>query len=149
MLILIMLYIGVLFLIGNVIYYFISGKHGRRWLLLASTLPLGFSILAIEVVVIANINSGSFVLGKWITVVGLSVFIVSYSFGLGTQPWTICTEIFPNHLRGNANAITTTCNWFSLYFIVSFFPKYSTRSIGKIACFSILAFLNFLIFFFV
>ena len=57
-LILIMLYVGVLYLAGTVLYYLIAARHGRRWLLLASTLPLGFAALTIAVVVLANLNGG-------------------------------------------------------------------------------------------
>lgn len=48
----------------------------------------------------------------------LCFYLLCFSPGLGTMPWTICSEIFPTNVRGVATSITTVFNW-GFNFIVS------------------------------
>ena len=53
---------------------------------------------------------------------GTLAFLFAFGIGMGSTPWTICAEIFPLHVIGTANSLTTTTNWLSNYFVAQFFP---------------------------
>eukprot|EP00347_Sterkiella_histriomuscorum_P003343 403364656 len=144
-----MIFLGFMLLLGNIIYFLYGQKVGRRKLMLFSIPFLGFSILTIEIMMILNMFSGGFRFGGYITILSLAVFIMFYSLGFASQPWAICTEIFPNHLRGNANSLTTVTNWLTNYFVTAAFLKITDGEIGKLVGYSILVMGNFLCFFFI
>mmetsp|Transcript_6062 Transcript_6062/g.22184 ORF Transcript_6062/g.22184 Transcript_6062/m.22184 type:complete len:105 (+) Transcript_6062:1857-2171(+) len=42
---------------------------------------------------------------------GLTVYILSFSVGMGVVPWAVNSEIFPLEYRSIANACTSASNW--------------------------------------
>ena len=49
-----MFFVSLIFLAGNLTYFVISTRLGRKKLMLISILPLGFCILAIEIMALVN-----------------------------------------------------------------------------------------------
>ncbi|KAK3102302.1 hypothetical protein FSP39_010349 [Pinctada imbricata] len=47
----------------------------------------------------------------WMSVLGLALFVFSFAPGLGPNPWTINSEIYPLWARGTAISIATAVNW--------------------------------------
>ena len=43
--------------------------------------------------------------------IGLSFFLLSFSFGMSSTPWTLNSEIYPLHVIGSANSLSATTNW--------------------------------------
>ena len=76
---------------------------GRRPMVLTSIsgMIIGLFLLAIQ------LYSGIWV---GLSIVGLLIFYVFFSVGLGPVCWLIPAEIFPNAIRAKAVAITTLCN---------------------------------------
>ncbi|GMI51227.1 hypothetical protein ScalyP_jg1396 [Parmales sp. scaly parma] len=85
---------------------------GRRPMVLTSIsgMIIGLFLLAIQ------LYSGIWV---GLSIVGLLIFYVFFSVGLGPVCWLIPAEIFPNAIRAKAVAITTLCNRLSSTLIAS------------------------------
>lgn len=65
----------------------------------------------------------------WVAVIGLGLFIISYSPGMGTVPWTVNSEIYPLRFRGVCGGIAATANWISNLIVAQSFLSL-TQSIG-------------------
>ena len=49
----------------------------------------------------------------WLVVVGLALYIIFFSPGMGTVPWVTNSEIYPLQYRGTCGGIAATANWIS------------------------------------
>ena len=50
------------------------------------------------------------------------MFLLAFGIGMSSTPWAVCSEIFPLHVVGTANSLTTTTNWVSNFIVAWFFP---------------------------
>lgn len=58
---------------------------------------------------------------SWLIVVGLVLYLICFSAGMGPMPWTINAEIYPQWCRSFGNGLATSVNWtFNLAISVSF-----------------------------
>ncbi|KAK7284313.1 hypothetical protein RJT34_19058 [Clitoria ternatea] len=86
-------------------------KSGRRSLLLVSAVGtcLGCFTAALSFVLQD--------LHKWkefspiLALVGVLVYVGSYSIGIGAIPWVIMSEIFPINVKGSAGSLVTLVSW--------------------------------------
>ncbi|KAL2345713.1 hypothetical protein Fmac_006998 [Flemingia macrophylla] len=86
-------------------------KSGRRPLLLVSAVGtcLGCFLAALSFVLQD--------LHKWkefspvLALVGVLVYVGSYSIGIGAIPWVIMSEIFPINVKGSAGSLVTLVSW--------------------------------------
>lgn len=62
-----------------------------------------------------------------------------FCIGFATQAWTVSAEVFPNHLRGIANSITTTSNWLFNFLTSAIFLQITATDTGKIVAYTILS----------
>ncbi|CDW88036.1 sugar transporter [Stylonychia lemnae] len=168
-----MLFLSVMFLIGNLTYFIVSTRIGRKKLMMLCMIPMGFSILAIEIMTIINqFSSGGFkcktnfdkniqledgyvqsvcrffqYFTQLALLLNLGLFVLK-SFQQYLLYFQQRSKFIQNHIRSNANSITTITNWLTNYFLASVFIKINDGEIGKIVGYSILVFFNFFIFFF-
>lgn len=49
----------------------------------------------------------------WLCIVGLALYLLCFSPGMGPMPWTINSEIYPGWARATCTSITTSVNWAS------------------------------------
>eukprot|EP00105_Crassostrea_gigas_P034548 XP_019918696.1 PREDICTED: proton myo-inositol cotransporter [Crassostrea gigas] len=56
---------------------------------------------------------------SWMAVLGLALFVIAFAPGLGPNPWTINSEIYPLWARGTGTSLATCVNWIG-NLIVSF-----------------------------
>ncbi|KAK7399952.1 hypothetical protein VNO78_11149 [Psophocarpus tetragonolobus] len=49
----------------------------------------------------------------WLAIVGLALYIIFFSPGMGTVPWVVNSEIYPLRYRGVCGGISSTTNWIS------------------------------------
>jgi len=49
----------------------------------------------------------------WIAIIGLALYIMFFSPGMGTVPWIVNSEIYPLRYRGTCGGIAATANWVS------------------------------------
>ncbi|OIV95125.1 hypothetical protein TanjilG_21515 [Lupinus angustifolius] len=114
-------------------------RSGRRPLLLVSAVGtcLGCFLAAISFFLQD--------LHKWkeaspiLALVGVLVYVGSYSLGIGAIPWVIMSEIFPINVKGSAGSFVTLINWLCSW-IVSYGFNFlmSWSSSGTFIIFSII-----------
>lgn len=96
---------------------FLMDKSGRRPLLLLSAVGtcLGCFLAALSFF-LQDIH-------KWkevspiLALVGVLVYVGSYSLGMGAIPWVIMSEIFPINVKGSAGSLVTLVNWLCSWII--------------------------------
>ena len=49
----------------------------------------------------------------WLALIGLALYIIFFSPGMGTAPWIVNSEIYPLRFRGICGGIAATSNWVS------------------------------------
>jgi len=46
-----------------------------------------------------------------VATIGISSFLLAFSFGMSSTPWTLNAEIYPLHVIGTASSLSSTTNW--------------------------------------
>uniref|UniRef100_A0A2P2KUR1 Uncharacterized protein MANES_15G123900 n=1 Tax=Rhizophora mucronata TaxID=61149 RepID=A0A2P2KUR1_RHIMU len=49
----------------------------------------------------------------WLALIGLALYIIFFSPGMGTVPWIVNSEIYPLRFRGVCGGMAATANWIS------------------------------------
>lgn len=65
----------------------------------------------------------------WLALLGLALYIVFFSLGVGPVPWLVNAEIYPLRCRGVCGGIAATANWISNLVVAQSFLSL-TQSIG-------------------
>ena len=65
----------------------------------------------------------------WLALIGLALYIIFFSPGMGTGPWTVNSEIYPLRVRGVCGGIAATANWVSNLIVAQSFLSL-TEAIG-------------------
>ncbi|CAK7350180.1 unnamed protein product [Dovyalis caffra] len=65
----------------------------------------------------------------WVALIGLALYIISFSPGMGTVPWIVNSEIYPLRFRGVCGGIAATANWISNLIVAQSFLSL-TQAIG-------------------
>jgi sugar porter (SP) family MFS transporter len=102
----------------------------------------GYAGMAVSMLIAAGgltVLSGT---GRIVVVmVGLSLFIASFAFGVGGTGWLLQGEVFPTAVRGRAAAIGATADWLANFALIQVFPIWQS-GIGLawvLVCFAALA----------
>lgn len=65
----------------------------------------------------------------WVVLVGLIIYILAFSPGMGPVPWAVNSEIYPAQYRGVCGGIAATANWLSNLLVAQSFLSL-TRLLG-------------------
>lgn len=65
----------------------------------------------------------------WLALLGLALYIIFFSPGMGTVPWVVNSEIYPLRYRGICGGIAATSNWISNLIVAQSFLSV-TQAIG-------------------
>ncbi|KAG6484806.1 probable inositol transporter 2 [Zingiber officinale] len=65
----------------------------------------------------------------WLALIGLALYIIFFSPGMGTVPWIVNSEIYPLRFRGVCGGIAATANWISNLIVAQSFLSL-TEAIG-------------------
>ncbi|OVA08053.1 Sugar/inositol transporter [Macleaya cordata] len=65
----------------------------------------------------------------WLALIGLALYIIFFSPGMGTVPWIVNSEIYPLRFRGICGGIAATANWISNLIVAQSFLSL-TEAIG-------------------
>ncbi|XP_059668830.1 probable inositol transporter 2 [Cornus florida] len=65
----------------------------------------------------------------WLALIGLALYIIFFSPGMGTVPWIVNSEIYPLRFRGICGGIAATANWISNLIVAQSFLSL-TQTIG-------------------
>lgn len=131
----------------NLLFTFVAiafvDRAGRRPLLLVGT--------AVQVVALFLVGwmfkTGQ---GGWPLLLCVMAFIAAFASALGPIPWILCSEIFPNKVRGRAMSIATFIIWSSCYVVAQTFPMLNdSPKVGPVLTFWIYAVVSLVTFLFV
>ncbi|KAK7270047.1 hypothetical protein RIF29_22922 [Crotalaria pallida] len=96
---------------GTILGIFLIDHAGRKKLTLYS---LGGVIASLIILSLSFLNQSSTDnLYGWLAVLGLALYIAFFSPGMGTVPWTVNSEIYPEEYRGICGGMSATVNWVS------------------------------------
>nr|CAD1841530.1 unnamed protein product [Ananas comosus var. bracteatus] len=84
----------------------------------------------------------------WLALIGLALYIIFFSPGMGTVPWIVNSEIYPLRYRGVCGGIAATTNWISNLIVAQSFLSL-TQAIGTSWTFMIFGVLSLVALFFV
>ncbi|KAK6150080.1 hypothetical protein DH2020_017605 [Rehmannia glutinosa] len=84
----------------------------------------------------------------WLALIGLALYIISFSPGMGTVPWIVNSEIYPLRFRGVCGGIAATANWISNLIVAQSFLSL-TEAIGTSWTFLIFGVISVVALFFV
>jgi SP family arabinose:H+ symporter-like MFS transporter len=80
----------------------------------------------------------------------IMVFIAAFAMAMGPLPWILCSEIFPNKVRGRAMSIATFTIWAGCYVVAQTFPMLNdSKAIGPALTFWFYGVISLLTFVFV
>jgi SP family myo-inositol transporter-like MFS transporter 13 len=125
--------------IGTLISCMYIDKAGRRYLMLR-TLPfavIGWLITALGMYM--NGYTGAKTTGSYVAFVGIILFLFSFSIGMSSTPWTVNAEIYPLHVIGTANSLSTTTNWLTNFVVATVFLIFLSTPLGSVLSFIVLA----------
>ncbi|RDX87362.1 putative inositol transporter 2, partial [Mucuna pruriens] len=77
----------------------------------------------------------------WLAIVGLGLYIIFFSPGMGTVPWVVNSEIYPLRYRGICGGMASTSNWVSNLIVAQSFLSL-TQAIGTSWTFMIFIFIT-------
>lgn len=126
--------------IGTIVGIFLIDRCGRRILALTSLFGVLCSLLLLA-------SAFSFHYG-WSAVVGLGLYIMFFSPGMGPVPWAVNSEIYPERYRGICGGMSATVNWVSNLIVAQTFLSI-VNLVGTAATFYIFAGISVLAFLFV
>ncbi|CAL5345452.1 hypothetical protein CsSME_00031335 [Camellia sinensis var. sinensis] len=84
----------------------------------------------------------------WLALIGLALYIIFFSPGMGTVPWIVNSEIYPLRFRGICGGIAATANWISNLIVSESFLTL-TQAIGTSWTFLIFGVISVVALFFV
>ncbi|XP_061367454.1 probable inositol transporter 2 isoform X1 [Gastrolobium bilobum] len=77
----------------------------------------------------------------WLAIIGLALYILFFSPGMGTVPWVVNSEIYPLRYRGICGGMASTSNWVSNLIVAQSFLSL-TDAIGTSFTFMIFIFIT-------
>lgn len=126
--------------IGSMIACLYIDTSGRRYLMLR-TLPIScFGWLVTATGMYMNGYTSAENAGSYIAFTGIIIFLGSFSVGMSAQPWTVNAEIYPLHVIGTANSLSTTTNWVTNFVVSTCFLIFLETPLGSVLSFIALAF---------
>ncbi|GLT57435.1 hypothetical protein SLA2020_304070 [Shorea laevis] len=98
---------------GTIVGIYLIDHVGRKKLALSSLSGVILSLVILAVAFFAESSDSSGGLYGCIAVLGLALYIAFFSPGMGTVPWTVNSEIYPEQYRGICGGMSATVNWIS------------------------------------
>ena len=124
--------------VGTVLAVVFIDWGGRRYLMLRM-LPISAIAWLITALGMYLFTYTSFVNGSYVSFAGIVIFLLSFGLGMAAQPWTINSEIYPLHVIGTANSLSTTTNWVSNFVVATLFLIFLETDLGSVISFLVLA----------
>ena len=109
------MWIGLVNLLFTFVAIALVDKAGRKPLLLVGTAVQTVALSLVGWMFHIQQNG----LALLICIVG---FIAAFAMSMGPMSWLICSEIFPNKVRGRAMSVATFVIWTSCYIVAQTFP---------------------------
>ncbi|KAL4392925.1 hypothetical protein AHAS_Ahas02G0000700 [Arachis hypogaea] len=134
---------------GTILGIYLIDHAGQRKLSLYSLAGVIVSLIILSISFFKQSSENA--LYGWLAVLGLALYIAFFSPGMGTVPWTVNSEIYPEQYRGIYGGMSATVNWVSNLIVAeSFLSVAQGAGIGPtfliIAGIAVLVFLFVLVF---
>ncbi|XP_071649626.1 facilitated trehalose transporter Tret1 isoform X1 [Temnothorax longispinosus] len=100
----------------------IVDRAGRKPLLIFSSSVMLVSLVALGTYF--NIKASGSDVSKlgWLPLTSLTLFMISFSIGMGPIPWMLMGELFPAETKAVASGIAVMLNWFLVFLVTKTFP---------------------------
>jgi sugar porter (SP) family MFS transporter len=141
--------------IGGIIALFFIDRLGRRWIMLRTLPFVAFfmGIIGLGMYFRKHLDEDNHTyqtFGKWLAAWGLFLYLMSFAIGMGPTPWTVNSEIYPLHLRGIGNSMSSTMNWISNFAVsISFLSLMEDVPFGDVIAFILIMIFSILAFVFI
>lgn len=100
-------------------------KSGRRILLWLSGTIMSICSFVVGIAILLKsrnvVSEENYVYIDYLPLIGLSIFTVSFSLGLGPIPWLMMGEIFPQEIKSLAASAAAFISWISAFVIIKLF----------------------------
>ncbi|KMZ72644.1 putative Transporter [Zostera marina] len=108
--------LGAIQVIATGVTTWLMDRAGRRILLIISSVGMTVSLVLVAFSFFLkdsmSVDSHSYHLLSVISLVGLVVYVIFFSLGIGAIPWVIMSEILPVNVKSLAGSVATLANWF-------------------------------------
>jgi len=108
--------VGLINFLFTILAIWLIDKVGRKALLLIGSASMTVCLAVIGAAFQSGEPSGPLVL------VFILLYVASFAVSFGPVVWVIIAEIFPNHIRGKATAISSMALWAADYVVSQTFP---------------------------
>ncbi|KAJ1385836.1 Sugar/inositol transporter [Sesbania bispinosa] len=98
---------------GTVLGIYLIDHAGRKKLALYSLGGVIASLIILSVSFFNQSSASASDLYGQLAICGLALYIAFFSPGMGTVPWTVNSEIYPEEYRGICGGMSATVNWVS------------------------------------
>jgi len=123
--------LGVIKLVGTILFVPAIRYFSRKLLLCCSSLIMGLSLLVLAVVMYSRETGGT--MGEkfeglyWLPLLCITLFMIADSIGLGSIPFVYVGEFFASEMRSVMSGLTTALANIELFLAVKTFPNLCTR----------------------
>lgn len=107
--------------IGTIVGINLIDHFGRRKLALTSLSGVIVALLILSTSLFLESSGSMTGLFAWLAILGLALYIAFFSPGMGTVPWTVNSEIYPEAYRGICGGMSATVNWVSNFIVAESF----------------------------
>ncbi|GAB2233290.1 hypothetical protein Drorol1_Dr00002509 [Drosera rotundifolia] len=133
---------------GTILGIYLIDHFGRQRLALTSLSGVFISLIVLSGSFFLQSSYSSTSLYGWLAIAGLALYIAFFSPGMGTVPWTVNSEIYPEVYRGTCGGMSATVNWVSNLIVAQTFLSLAD-AVGTGATFLLIAGITVLAFIFV
>ncbi|CAI0544979.1 unnamed protein product [Linum tenue] len=133
---------------GSILSIYFIDRTGRKKLLLISLFGVAVSLGLLAGIFHQTTTHSPMSKFGWLALIGLGLYIISFSPGMGTAPWIVNSEIYPLRFRGVCGGIAATANWISNLIVAQTFLSL-TEAIGTDMTFLLFGIVSVVGFFFV
>ncbi|XP_029167631.1 facilitated trehalose transporter Tret1-like [Nylanderia fulva] len=116
----------------------IVDRAGRKPLLIFSSSVMAVSLVALGLYFNIKANENDVSNLGWLPLTSLTLFMISFSIGMGPIPWMLMGELFPAETKAVASGIAVMLNWFLVFLVTKTFPMMNDE-LGADATFWIFA----------
>ncbi|OAF70913.1 COP9 signalosome complex subunit 5 [Intoshia linei] len=117
-----LIFIGIVQLFSGMLSATLLDRFGRRPLVLASSTLIMISLASMGIYfhfICADLISQSY---KWIVLVIITFYFISYNMGIGNIPWIVMSELLVCNLQEELSTLITFFNWMFSFLVTISYP---------------------------
>ncbi|XP_044734839.1 facilitated trehalose transporter Tret1-like [Chrysoperla carnea] len=122
----IIIFLGVIQMLGNLIGEAIVDSSGRKYLLTRSAIYTSISLFVLGIFFQIKYYQAIYLIvgqSAFLPLLLVSIYAIAYSIGLGTVPWVLIGEVFAPEIKNKAASIAILCNLLVTFITSEYFLK--------------------------